>query len=65
MESEQPEIEVLPDKEMKRRERENILAALRQTGWKVYGAYGAEELLEIKPTTLTSRIKKLGLKRPG
>ena len=49
---------------MKRRECENILAALRQAEWKLRGPRGAAELLDIKPTTLASRIKKLGLKKP-
>ena len=56
--------EVVSDAEMKRRECENILAALRQTGWRIRGPKGAAELLDIKSTTLASRIKKLGLKRP-
>jgi len=56
--------EVVPDAEMKRRERENILAALRQTGWRIRGPKGAAEFLDVKPTTLASRIRKLGLKRP-
>ena len=50
--------------EMRRRERENIRAALKRARWKVYGAGGAAELLGMKPTTLTSRLKKMGLKRP-
>ena len=57
--------QVVPDAEMKRRERENTLAALEQTGWKTSGPGGAAELLGIKPTTLASRIKKMKLKRPG
>ncbi len=56
--------EILSDKEMKRLERKNIAAALQQSGWKIYGPAGAAELLGMKPTTLTSRIRKLGLKRP-
>lgn len=54
----------LPDAEMRRREKENIVAALAESGWKIYGAGGAAELLGIKPTTLASRIKKMGIKRP-
>ncbi len=50
--------------ELKRREAENIRAALEMTGWKIYGRGGAAELLEVKPTTLASKVKKLGLK-PG
>ena len=55
--------EVVPEVEMKRRERENMLAALDRTGWKVYGSDGAAEMLGIQPTTLASRITRLGLKR--
>jgi formate hydrogenlyase transcriptional activator len=45
-------------------ERTQILAALHQTGWRVRGPAGAAKLLGLKPTTLESRIKKLGLERP-
>jgi transcriptional regulator with GAF, ATPase, and Fis domain len=57
--------EVVSDAEMQRRERENIRAALDRTGWKIAGPGGAAELLGMKPTTLASRIKRLGLKKPG
>ena len=59
-----PDTEVVMEKEMRRRERDNIAAALRVTGWKIHGAGGAAELLGIKSTTLASRIQKMGLKRP-
>ena len=55
---------VLPEAEMRRRERDNLLAALEQTGWQVYGDRGAAALLGVKPSTLASRIKKMGLKKP-
>jgi transcriptional regulator with GAF, ATPase, and Fis domain len=45
-------------------ERQHIAAALEQTGWRIRGADGAARLLGVKPTTLESRIKKLGLQRP-
>jgi len=61
---EKPEPEYLTEAEIRRRERENILAVLQKTGWKIKGPDGAAELLEMNPTTLTSRIEKLGLKRP-
>ena len=54
---------VLPDAEIRRLERENTLAALHQAHWKVYGPGGAAEHLGLKPTTLVSRIKKMGLKK--
>jgi len=47
--------------ELKQRERESIIAALRESGGKIFGNGGAAELLAMKPTTLASRIKKLGI----
>ena len=55
---------VVSEEEMRRRDRENILAALHRTDWRGYGADGAAELLGMKPSTLASRIKKLGLEKP-
>ncbi len=55
---------IISDDEMRRRERENIFAALKQTKWKISGAGGAAELLGIETTTLASRIKKMGIERP-
>jgi len=49
----------------KRQERESIVAALKQTKGRIFGAGGAAELLEMKPTTLASRVKALGLSRGG
>jgi transcriptional regulator with GAF, ATPase, and Fis domain len=49
--------------ELKQRERESIAAALLKTGGKVFGSEGAAALLGMKPTTLASRIKALGLQR--
>jgi len=40
------------------------VAALDQTGWRIRGPGAAAALLGLKPTTLESRIKKLGLERP-
>jgi transcriptional regulator with GAF, ATPase, and Fis domain len=42
-------------------EREHILRVLQRSGWRIRGVNGAAELLGIKPTTLESRVKKLGL----
>ncbi len=58
------EMDLIPEAEKPHRERENILAALRRSNWKVGGPGGAAELLGVKPTTLHSRIKKMGLKKP-
>jgi len=53
--------EVLTEEELRLREKANIEKALQQTDWKIYGTGGAAELLGIKPTTLLSRIKKMGI----
>lgn len=58
----QGESTVLSEAEMLRLQKENTLKALRKCNWKIYGSDGAAELLGIKPTTLTTRIKKMGLK---
>jgi formate hydrogenlyase transcriptional activator len=42
-------------------ERAIILQAVEQCNWRIRGSNGAAALLDIKPTTLESRIKKLGL----
>jgi hypothetical protein len=47
--------------EMRAHERANILAALAACSGKVFGPGGAAEMLDIKPTTLASRIKALGI----
>ena len=46
-------------------ERLHILGILEKTGWRVTGKGGAAEILGLKRTTLQSRMKKLGIKRPG
>ncbi len=55
---------VLTQREMEELERQNIVAALEQTGWRVSGESGAASLLGLPPTTLASRIKALGIMRP-
>jgi PAS domain S-box-containing protein len=46
-------------------EREHIVAVLKQTKWRVDGPRGAARLLDMNPSTLRSRIKKLGIRRGG
>ena len=58
-----PEVEILSMEQMKLLDRENIVTALKRSNGRIYGRGGAAELLGMKPTTLTARIKKLGLKR--
>jgi transcriptional regulator with GAF, ATPase, and Fis domain len=45
-------------------ERNHIIDVLKKTSWRVSGKNGAAELLGLKPTTLYSRLKKLGIIRP-
>jgi len=59
-----PEPPILSEAEWRQRERDNMQAALAKSGWRIHGVGGAAELLGLKPTTLISRIKKMGLKRP-
>jgi len=61
----QVELEYLTESEMRRRKRENLVAVLQKTGWKIKGVDGAAELFGVKPSTLMSRIQQMGLKRPA
>ena len=54
---------VLTDGERYKRDRENIINALKQSQGKVFGKGGAAELLAVKPTTLASRIKRLRIRK--
>ena len=49
---------------LKRQERANVLACLKQCRWKVYGSGGAAEKLGMKPTSLMYRMKALGIQKP-
>ena len=44
-------------------EHSHILWALEQKGWKVRGPGGVAEFLNIHPSTLAARMKKLGISR--
>ncbi len=56
--------EILTFAEIKMLDQENILKALAETGWKIFGKDGAAQLLGAPPTTLLSRMKKLQLRKP-
>lgn len=53
---------VLTEDDRRERDRVNIMAALEACGGKVFGRGGAAEMLDVKPTTLASRIKTLGIR---
>jgi transcriptional regulator with GAF, ATPase, and Fis domain len=44
-------------------ERQQIVSALEKTSGKIYGSDGAAELLGMRPTTLSSKIAALKIKR--
>ena len=44
-------------------ERMHIISVMERTGWRVRGKAGAAEILKLKPTTLDSKMKKLGISR--
>ena len=50
-------------KELEELERSNIIAALEAAEWRVAGEKGAAQLLGVKPTTLSSRMKALNIER--
>ena len=53
------------DEQMKERQRENMLSALKVAGWRISGQGGAAELLGMKPSTLTDRMRTMGLQKPA
>jgi formate hydrogenlyase transcriptional activator len=44
-------------------ERNHIIRALKETQWVIHGKKGAAEILGINPSTLRSRMEKLGIKK--
>jgi formate hydrogenlyase transcriptional activator len=46
-------------------ERRHIESVLRQANWMIEGERGAARILNLNPSTLRSRMQKLGLKRPA
>jgi PAS domain S-box-containing protein len=55
----------LTEAEMRDQQRANVLAALEAARWRIAGKGGAAELLGIRPTTLTDRLKSLRISRPA
>ena len=56
-----PDSEIVPMAEF---ERLYILKVLKATNWKIRGTNGAATLLQLPPSTLYNKMKKLGIKRP-
>jgi transcriptional regulator with GAF, ATPase, and Fis domain len=55
---------VISEVQWRRREQENLRAALQLATGRIYGPDGAADILGVKPTTLISRLKALGLRNP-
>jgi transcriptional regulator with GAF, ATPase, and Fis domain len=53
---------VVPEVEWRRREQQNLRAALQLARGRIYGPDGAADMLGVKPTTLISRLNALGLR---
>ena len=53
------------DQSMQSFERNHIIKVLKSTGWRVRGSGASAEILSMNPSTLESKMKKLGIVRPG
>jgi formate hydrogenlyase transcriptional activator len=51
------------DRSLAQTEKERILDVLKQTNWRIEGPNGAAAILKLNPSTLRSRMKKLGIER--
>jgi transcriptional regulator with GAF, ATPase, and Fis domain len=56
---------ILTKEEFVEFEKRNIIKALKAANWKVSGKSGAAAILNMIPSTLSSRIGALGIKMPG
>jgi transcriptional regulator with GAF, ATPase, and Fis domain len=56
---------VIRESDWRRREQENLRTALQLAQGRIYGPDGAADMLGVKPTTLISRLKALGLRDQG
>ena len=54
---------ILSAAELEQFEKGNLLRALETCGWKISGAKGVSALLGLPPSTVSSRIKALGIRR--
>ncbi len=60
----QPCVRVRTVSELQEEERRNILLALESASWRVAGESGAARLLGMNASTLNSRMRALGIRRP-
>jgi PAS domain S-box-containing protein len=59
-----PDMEDVPSMTLAGMDRKHIITVLEQMGWRVSGKHGAAQVLGLKESTLRSKMKKLGVKRP-
>jgi PAS domain S-box-containing protein len=57
--------DVPSDRNLEDIERKHIVSVLEKTAWRLTGKGAAAEVLGLKRTTLQSKMKKLGIKRPS
>ncbi len=57
-------LNVLREGTLEEIERDYIVQVMEKTYWRIEGPYGAAEILGLNPSTLRSRTRKLGIKRP-
>jgi transcriptional regulator with GAF, ATPase, and Fis domain len=58
--------EIMPDNgfsTLEAMDRQHILNVLQATDWRISGPNGAAKILGLKPSTLRSRMKKLGIRK--
>jgi transcriptional regulator with GAF, ATPase, and Fis domain len=56
--------EFMTDAQLRAYERTNMIKALNLANWRVSGPEGAAQMLGLKPTTFTDRMKKFAIERP-
>jgi len=57
-------LNIISDKMLKEIEKNNIVNALEAANWKISGNKGAATLLAMNPSTLSSKVKSLKIKKP-
>lgn len=56
--------ELMTDDDFRHLERQNLVAVLTKTNWKISGIGGAAEFLGVNPATLRSRMRTMSIERP-
>jgi len=52
-------------KTLEQMERDYVLETMEKTGWRIEGPHGAAKILGINPSTLRTRMIKLGIQKPN